>query len=92
MNAIKAIYLTNESDPEVIGLINRFASLQQLKPTTAIKRYLLRNLPQAIKIEQESQEKSGKNSVSDAVDTANIDQIKNSEIPTALDRDVEING
>ena len=69
MNEVKAIYISDENDTDVIDLINRFASLQQLKPTTAIKRYLLRTLPQAIKneldnnkltnSEQESQEKNG---------------------------------
>jgi len=68
MNEVKAIYISDENDTDVIDLINRFASLQQLKPTTAIKRYLLRTLPQAIKneldnnkltnSEQESQEKN----------------------------------
>ncbi len=51
MAQITALNLTSETDPEVMDLINRFASLQQLKPTTAIKRFLLRNLPQAIKEE-----------------------------------------
>jgi len=48
MRPVNSIMIEGRIDPELMGLVNRFASVQQLKPTTAIKRFLLRTLPQAI--------------------------------------------
>lgn len=56
--AIKAVVLTEQCEPEVIGLINEFASVQRLKPTTALKRFILRNFPNLIKVERQRQEQS----------------------------------
>ena len=42
---VTAINITAEYEPEVLALINEFASLQHLKPTTALKQYLLQTLP-----------------------------------------------
>lgn len=42
---IKTFHLKRDSEPEVIDLINEYASLEGLMPSTAIKRFLLRNLP-----------------------------------------------
>lgn len=56
--AIKAVVLTEQGEPEVIGLINEFASVQRLKPTTALKRFILRNFPNLIKVERQRQEQS----------------------------------
>lgn len=55
---IKALGFTEKDDPEVIGLINEFASVQRLKPKTSLKRFILRNFPNLIKAERTRQEQS----------------------------------
>jgi hypothetical protein len=45
IESVTAINLTTEKDSEVLSLINEFASLQHLKPTTALKQYILQTLP-----------------------------------------------
>ncbi|HIJ67260.1 MAG TPA: hypothetical protein HPP51_03125 [Planctomycetes bacterium] len=52
MLRITAINLTRKADPDLFRLIDRFASVQRLKPTTAIKRYLSQTLPVEIKTKQ----------------------------------------
>ena len=48
METVISVTITQDTDPEVIGLINEFASLQHLKPRTALKQYLLQTLPAKI--------------------------------------------
>jgi len=52
MKKAKAIYLTANENPEILGLINEYASLLDLLPTTAIKQFLKRSLPRAIRNER----------------------------------------
>ena len=61
IESIDNLFLTTERDPKLMELVNEFASVQQLKPTTAIKRFLLRNLPKAIKSEVDCQEQKTDN-------------------------------
>lgn len=56
--AVKYIHLSHELEPEIIGLINRYASVQHLLPSTALKRFLLENLPKHI---EEAEACQGKN-------------------------------
>ncbi len=53
MKNVKSIYISHQLDPDVIELINRYATVQQLKPSAAIRRFILRNLPQIIEAEME---------------------------------------
>ena len=46
--AVKTINFNITQDPKIIELVNQFASAQRLKPTTALKRFLLDMLPSAI--------------------------------------------
>lgn len=57
---IKSVVLTIQNDPEVIGLVNEFASVHALKPHTALKRHILRTFPNLIKKERASQHKSAR--------------------------------
>lgn len=52
MKKAKAIYLTANADPDVFKLINEYASALDILPTTAVKRFLKRTLPRAIKTER----------------------------------------
>ena len=49
---VTIIHITAKRDKYLISLVNEFASLQQLKPTTALKRFLLQKLPGAIREER----------------------------------------
>ena len=42
------ININRDQDPDVMDLISEFADLQHLKPTTALKQFLLQNLPAKI--------------------------------------------
>jgi len=48
MRPVTAIILTQEKDGKEIGLINELASLQELRPTTAMKMLLREVLPMKI--------------------------------------------
>jgi len=49
---VKRVNLAAIEDPDLFGLINEYASFLDLLPTTAIKRFLKRSLPRAIRNEQ----------------------------------------
>jgi len=55
MRNVKSMILTEKGEPEVMQMINAFASLVKLKPATAIKQFLSQNLP--FEIEKLSQKK-----------------------------------
>lgn len=50
---IQQLYLRRETEPDIFGLIDRLASLTGVLPTTALKVFLRRSLPNFIKSEQQ---------------------------------------
>jgi hypothetical protein len=54
MKEAKTLYLTANADPDLFGLINQYAAILGVLPTTATKRFLRRSLPAAIRAEKES--------------------------------------
>jgi hypothetical protein len=52
MKEVKAIRLTVENEPDIMGLINELASVLGIMPTSALKVFLRRSLPRFIKNEQ----------------------------------------
>lgn len=45
----KWINFSRNQDPKLMDMIDEFSSFQRLKPTTAIKQYLLQTLPGRIR-------------------------------------------
>ena len=53
METVNSITISVANEPEVLELINEYASLQHLRPTTALKQYLLQTLPAKIEAAKE---------------------------------------
>ena len=45
---VESITMSTANEADVLALLNEFASMQHLKPTTALKQYLLQTLPAKI--------------------------------------------